>query len=239
MKHSKVLSGKVSTVDGNVRVPNGVFTLLTDCYSPTCKIETPCYSVTCPKRFAEKVLPSAVSTASISKAVEKPAELWSTSVTQGIVESVTKKELGRQETIFEIITTEREFVKDLENTIKVYTESQQQHYVEPLRVRNIIPIEKREEFIKQVFSNIAELLAINSKLLKKLNARQKESPVVDKVGDIFANITHEVYPYVDYGAQQVYAKSILDEERQTNPEFAKFLKETEKITDFRKLPIGI
>jgi hypothetical protein len=32
-------------------MPNGVFTLLTDCYSPTCTIENTCYSVLCPRRF--------------------------------------------------------------------------------------------------------------------------------------------------------------------------------------------
>jgi len=137
--------------------------------------------------------------------------------------------LGRQEVIFEIISTEKEFVKDLENTMK--------YYVEPLRTRNIIPLEKREAFIKEVFSNISELRAINSKLLEKLVARQKESDIVEKIGDIFVNITHEFFPYVEYGAQQVFAKNILDEEKQTNPEFLKFLIETEKIAEFRKLPL--
>lgn len=104
-------------------------------------------------------------------------------------------------------------------------------------MKNIINPERRDDFIKQVFSNIGELYNINSKLLKKLLSRQKEALIVDKVGDIFVNITHEAYPYVEYGAQQVYAKSILDDEKQNNPEFAKFLKETEKLPEFRKLPI--
>lgn len=30
---------------------NGVFTLLTDCYSSTCTVENTCYSVLCPRRF--------------------------------------------------------------------------------------------------------------------------------------------------------------------------------------------
>lgn len=32
-------------------MPNGVFTLLTDCYSSTCTVENTCYSVLCPRRF--------------------------------------------------------------------------------------------------------------------------------------------------------------------------------------------
>jgi hypothetical protein len=166
---------------------------------------------------------------SVAAAKEKPAELWSASVPPEVLESISKKELTRQEVIFEIIQTEKEFVRDLENTIK--------YYVEPLKVMDIIPYSRRDQFIKDVFSNISELYNINSKLLKKLIARQKEAYVVDKVGDIFANITHEAYPYIEYGAQQVFAKNILDEERITNPELAKFLKDTEKLPEFRKLPI--
>lgn len=104
-------------------------------------------------------------------------------------------------------------------------------------MKNIISPERREDFIKQMFSNIKELHAINNKLLKKLLSRQKEAQVVDKVGDIFVNITSECYPYVEYGAQQVYAKNLLDEEKQNNPEFVKFLKEVEKLPEFRKLPL--
>jgi RHO1 GDP-GTP exchange protein 1/2 len=137
--------------------------------------------------------------------------------------------LGRQEVIFEIINTEKEFVKDLENTIK--------YYVEPLRIKSIIPSERREQFIHQVFSNIKEICAINTKLLQQLLKRQEQGAIVDTIGDVFVGITHELGPYVEYGAQQVYAKNILDEEKSSNPEFLKFLKETEKIVEFRKLPI--
>ena len=34
-------------------MPNGVFTLLTDCYSPTCTRENLCYSVFCPRRLEQ------------------------------------------------------------------------------------------------------------------------------------------------------------------------------------------
>lgn len=39
------------TEDGSL--PNGVFTLLTDCYSPTCTREKLCYSVFCPRRLEQ------------------------------------------------------------------------------------------------------------------------------------------------------------------------------------------
>ncbi|KAJ3311035.1 RHO1 GDP-GTP exchange protein 2 [Boothiomyces sp. JEL0838] len=160
---------------------------------------------------------------------EPIAELWSSMVPIDVVQSTSKSEITRQETIYEIIVTEKEFVADLENTINLI--------IQPLKERDIIEPSKRESFIKDVFSNITDLHAVNSKLLKKLISRQKESYVVEKVGDIFVNISNEIYPYIEYGSQQAFAKSILDEERQCNAELARFLKECEKYPEFRKLPI--
>lgn len=34
-------------------IPTGVFTLLTDCYSPTCSRESLCYSINCPRRLEQ------------------------------------------------------------------------------------------------------------------------------------------------------------------------------------------
>lgn len=34
-------------------LPNGVFTLLTDCYSPTCTRDNLCYSIACPRRLEQ------------------------------------------------------------------------------------------------------------------------------------------------------------------------------------------
>lgn len=34
----------------DVSLPNGIYTELTHCYTPTCRDRYPCYSYTCPKR---------------------------------------------------------------------------------------------------------------------------------------------------------------------------------------------
>ena len=41
------------THDASDRLPNGVFTLLTDCYSPTCSRDNLCYSLFCPRRIEQ------------------------------------------------------------------------------------------------------------------------------------------------------------------------------------------
>lgn len=37
-----------------IELPSGVFTLLTDCYSPTCSRDQLCYSIACPRRLEQQ-----------------------------------------------------------------------------------------------------------------------------------------------------------------------------------------
>jgi phosphopentomutase len=165
--------------------------------------------------------------ANLSNTVVKPkadGDLWSTNCPSDLLETLSRKEIMRQEAIYEIIQSEAEFVKDLENTIKFY--------MMPLKELGVIPEERKETVVRDLFSNLSELLTVNSKLLKKLLQRQRENVIVDKIGDIFSNIAHEVYPYVAYGKQQVFSKIVLDEERSINQDFAKFIKAN--LNSFRK-----
>lgn len=138
------------------------------------------------------------------------------SVPKEITTQLSHSEITRQNAIFELIETEREFVTDLENTIKLF--------IAPLTTSSIIPEFRRIKFIDDVFSNLEELVAVNSKLLKRLIARQNEGYIVEKIGDLFINASNEFYPYIHYGAKQVFAKSILDEEKSSNPEFSRFIR---------------
>ncbi|KAJ3188173.1 RHO1 GDP-GTP exchange protein 2 [Gaertneriomyces sp. JEL0708] len=226
-----------TTVEADEDLPNGVFTLLTDCYSPTCSREQLCYSIACPRRMEQQArllkqtnsqLQRSPSRTSLSDADAKGA-LWSTSVSKEIVDTVSNSERKRQEIIFEAIQTEREFVDDLELIKKVF--------IEPLRQGGIIDPERADSFIQEVFLNIDEIHKINAELLRRLLARQKECPVVEKIGDVFLSFANEFEAYVEYGARQAYAKHTLDQERTANPEFNKFLQDCERRPECRKLPI--
>ncbi|OLL24820.1 Rho1 guanine nucleotide exchange factor 1 [Neolecta irregularis DAH-3] len=101
--------------------PNGVFTLLTECYSPTCTRDRLCYSIACPRRLEQQArlnlkptgLKRADSRASL-KEDEGEQKLWIHSVPKEIAELTSDKEKKRQEVICEVSYTERDFVKDLE-----------------------------------------------------------------------------------------------------------------------------
>jgi RHO1 GDP-GTP exchange protein 1/2 len=110
----------------DVQLPTGVFTLLTDCYSPTCSRDRLCYSITCPRRLEQqsrlnmKPLPGLGIKRQLSRESlgdldhSEPGLLWIHTVSKEIVDSVSDQEKRRQEAINEVIYTERDFVRALE-----------------------------------------------------------------------------------------------------------------------------
>jgi hypothetical protein len=118
--HMRPRNGSISSDE--VELPTGVFTLLTDCYSPTCSRDQLCYSIACPRRLEQQSrlnmkpqpgLKKQISKESLGELVE-PGTLWIHSVPQEIVNSVSDKEKRRQEAINEVMYTERDFVRDME-----------------------------------------------------------------------------------------------------------------------------
>lgn len=109
-------------------LPNGVFTLLTDCYSPTCTRDKLCYSIGCPRRLEQiarlnlKVQAGLRSEQSTAEVVDDTVDqtgggerrLWINTVAREVWEGIDERERKRQENINEAIYTERDFVKDLE-----------------------------------------------------------------------------------------------------------------------------
>lgn len=94
---------------------NGVFTLLTDCYSPTCSRDQLCYSARCPRRQEQqKRQKGHQREGSNSYLITQQEErLWINSVPKSVLEKMDKNEIKRQENIFELMYTEKDFVDDL------------------------------------------------------------------------------------------------------------------------------
>lgn len=96
-------------------MPNGVFTLLTDCYSPTCSRERLCYSARCPRRQEQQKRQRGHHREGSNSYLIAQHEdrLWINTVPKSVLESLDKNEIKRQENIFELIYTEKDFVEDL------------------------------------------------------------------------------------------------------------------------------
>jgi hypothetical protein len=81
--------------------------------------------------------------------------------------------LGRQETIYELIDSEDDYVNDLSIIISVH--------IPKLRASGLVP----EKDISVLFSNTEQILSINKEFLRLLQERRKATPLVEKVGDVF------------------------------------------------------
>ncbi|KAK9360761.1 CNH domain-containing protein [Lipomyces starkeyi] len=242
---------------------NGIFMLMTECYSPTCTRSQVCYAVHCPKRLEQQfrvkelhptALSASTAVASTASEIakfssttgalrrqnstgslnteenEKENKLWIYSVPKEIADAVDEHEKMRQEVICEVIYTERDFVKDLEYI--------RDFWIIPLRKSNIIPEHRREKFIRTVFSNIMEVHAVNSRLAEALTKRQLQAHVVKQIGDIMLEHVPRFAPFIKYGANQLYGKHEFEREKSTNLLFSKFVDDTERMKESRKLELN-
>ena len=229
----------------DVLLPTGVFTLLTDCYSPTCSRDRLCYSIICPRRLEQqsrlnmKPLPGLGIKRQLSRESlgdmdnVEPGLLWIHTVSKEIVDSVSDQEKRRQEAINEVIYTERDFVRDMEylrdvgsfldNFFFCCANGNMQVWIAPLNAQDILPEARRADFIEQVFWNIHDVIGVNTRLRDALNKRQKSYAVIEGIADIFLDIVPHFAPFVKYGSHQLYGKYEFEKEKSSNSAFAQFV----------------
>jgi hypothetical protein len=124
-----------------------------------------------------------------------------------------------------------------------------------LRSQDIVAADRRDDFVRQVFWNVHEVLAVSQPLAERLTKRQKQQPVVQAIGDLFLERAVHFEPFVTYGAHQLFGKYEFEKEKGANASFQKFvdvstifghfdnagadyLKETERKPESRKLELN-
>ncbi|KAG8747762.1 RHO1 GDP-GTP exchange protein 2, partial [Ceratobasidium sp. 428] len=263
---SVTITGGVTIEDNAdaLPLPSGVFTLLTECYSPTCSRDRLCYCSACPRRLEQQIRlstrpqitnqtaaspsPTASGTGSVAirpggklpnnsskeslidHGLKEPGQLWVHSVPQEVVDSVSEQEKKRQEAINEVIYTERDFVRDLEYL--------RDSWMTPLRNDNVIPPERRTDFVQQVFWNVEDIIDVNTRLRDLLTKRQNAYPIVETIGDIFLELVPHFGPFVQYGKHQLYGKYEFEKEKASNPAFSSFVETVERLPASRKLELN-
>lgn len=98
-----------------------------------------------------------------------------------------------------------------------------QAWIKRLQESDVIPPERRTAFLEQVFWNVFDIIAVNTRLRDALNKRQKSYAVVEKIGDILLEAVPHFAPFVSYGAHQLYGKYEFEKEKGSNPAFAAFV----------------
>ena len=125
-----------------------------------------------------------------------------------------------------------------------------------MKKSDIIPEHRRLDVLEQIFWNIHDIIAVNSKLRDAFNKRQKSFAIVERIGDIMLDIVPQFTPFVSYGAHQLYGKFEFEKEKSQNPAFQKFVdvshlrrsnvpvrlfvspQETERLPESRKLELN-
>ena len=88
-----------------------------------------------------------------------------------------KKEIARQSALFEIIQSEKEYVRDMRLVGEIF--------VQQLRDTTPIPQSRLEGFISEVFYNMYTILSYHERLLDRLFERQREQhPLMQSIADI-------------------------------------------------------
>ncbi|KAG1216546.1 hypothetical protein G6F35_009998 [Rhizopus arrhizus] len=160
----------------------------------------------------------------------KDRVLWRYSVPLDIVMETNDKEKKRQECIYELVYTEQDFTRDLQY-IKEF-------WIQPIQSSDIVPLERRQEFITNVFWNLIEIEKISSSLSKALTTRQDKHSVIPCIGDIMISHVKNFDPFVTYGAHQMIGKHTFEMEKKMNPRFQQFVMNLERRPESRRLELN-
>ncbi|KAF9269288.1 Dbl homology domain-containing protein [Marasmius fiardii PR-910] len=159
---------------------------------------------------------------------------WHDLVSTELRKKLKKEEAKRQSIIFELIKGEMAYVKDLEN-IEVM-------YILPLREANetgqpIIPPDKLNQFIKDVFHNFYELFAYHKRLVEKFHEiQQQQHPQIRSVtAAMFDAALNFRDAYMDYIPNYPIAAYRIDDELANNPRFKQFVDQCVKHPDAHRL----
>ena len=124
---------------------------------------------------------------SASAGTDKPrALIWKDDVGPQVAGSLSERDVRRQEVIYELIMTERDYVKDLDTLLEVY--------YRPLQARRIIS----SKDIAVLFSNVDQLLTINQELLRLMEERRARGPIIEQVGDIIKRLVRSFCGLADF-----------------------------------------
>ncbi|KAI8996474.1 Dbl-like domain-containing protein [Trametes punicea] len=156
---------------------------------------------------------------------------WHNLVSEDVMASLSKQEVKRQNIIFEVIKGEMDYVRDLENIELMY--------VAPLREMDppIIPRDRLEQFIQEVFHNYAELHAHHRRMLNKLHEIQREEhPVIRSItAAIYDAVLNFREAYMEYVPNYPIAAYRIDNEMANNPAFKAFVDQCTRHPDAHRL----
>lgn len=191
----------------------------TGCYSPRVHIEAlpgRCYSHHCMRTLKK------INLQTQALEPQRKAEDWPTfyKVTKANIEHVDKKEVERQNNLHEIVTTEDDFMDQL-NVLRVLYRDELSKWQPP-----ILAPKRKDKFLMDVFGKADAIQQANEDyLLAQLKYRQQEQgPWIVGFSDIFREwIRKAKNAYIEYAAAFPNASHLIRQEFDRNILFRQFL----------------
>ncbi|KAL7879162.1 hypothetical protein AOLI_G00101360, partial [Acnodon oligacanthus] len=144
----------------------------------------------------------------------------------GVAERLSQEERKRQETIFEVISSEHSYLHSLTILIRLFKDS----------------TELRDTMTKtdhhHLFSNIVDVCEASAKFFKELEDRHQQNIVIDDISDIVIRHAQSNFePYVTYCSNEVYQQRTLQRLLSKSPSFKEVLNRIEANPECRNLPM--
>ncbi|KAM8800880.1 neuroepithelial cell-transforming gene 1 protein isoform 3-T3 [Rhynchonycteris naso] len=173
--------------------------------------------------------PASAQKSSSRSTVPTPAKrrssvLWSEMLDVGMKESLTTKEIKRQEAIYEMSRGEQDLIEDLKLARKAYHD--------PMLKLSIMS----EEELTQIFGDLDAYIPLHEDLLARLGEATKPDGTVEQIGHILVNWLPGLNAYKDYCSNQLAAKALLDQKKQ-DPRVQDFLQRCLESPFSRKLDL--
>ncbi|KAH0830093.1 hypothetical protein J3R83DRAFT_1428 [Lanmaoa asiatica] len=136
---------------------------------------------------------------------------WASLVDRSALEGIPKEERKRQEAIFELISTEADYVRDVQLVVELFYS----------RLMEVLD----EKATAMIFLNIEDILLTNTTFLSTLEERQRDCRLyMDRIGDLLEKHMPNMGIYLNYCVNQANAGKVLQQMRENNPVLAAQLK---------------
>lgn len=173
--------------------------------------------------------PASAQKSSSRSTVPTPAKrrssvLWSEMLDVTMKESLTAKEIRRQEAMYEMSRGEQDLIEDLKLARKAYHD--------PMLKLSIMS----EEELTQIFGDLDAYIPLHEDLLARIGEATKPDGTVEQIGHILVNWLPGLNAYKGYCSNQLAAKALLDQKKQ-DPRVQDFLQRCLESPFSRKLDL--
>nr|XP_056702079.1 neuroepithelial cell-transforming gene 1 protein [Euleptes europaea] len=150
--------------------------------------------------------------------------LWSETLDVNMKETLSAKEIKRQETIYELSRGEQDLIEDLKLARKAYHD--------PMLKLSIMS----EEELTHIFGDLDSYIPLHEDFLARLAEATRPDGTVEQIGAILVNWLPGLNAYKAYISNQLAAKALLDQKKQ-DPRVQDFLQRCLESPFSRKLDL--